>query len=132
HPRPDHEDHHIHLARRGPVLDGPMPNDLSSRELRPMNLRSRRRQTGQALVLFGVGLVAIVAMVGLIIDGGNAYAQQRTTQNGSDAAAEGGATLLARNVMSGAVGGVVQTPAQLDSAVLAAANREANAHGLQP
>jgi Flp pilus assembly protein TadG len=93
--------------------------------------RRPHREQGQALVLFGVGLVAVVFMVGLIIDGGNAYAQQRTTQNGSDAAAESGATMLARNLMAAASGGTVLTSAQLDGAVLAATNREATAHGLQ-
>ena len=81
---------------------------------------SRSRQRAQSLVLFVISLLAIMAMVGLIIDGGNAYAQQRSTQNGSDAAAEAGATILVRNVMAAAAGGTVLTSAQLDAAVLAA------------
>jgi len=42
------------------------------------------RQHGQTIVLFALGLAAVIAMVGLLIDGGNAYAQQRGTQNGAD------------------------------------------------
>lgn len=90
-----------------------------------------RGQDGQSLVIFVLALLAIIAMVGLIIDGGNAYVQQRTTQNGSDSASEAGATILVRNVMAAASGGTVLTSAQLDAAVLAAANRSAVAHGLQ-
>jgi Flp pilus assembly protein TadG len=94
--------------------------------------RHGSRPLGQTLVLFALALIAIVAMVGLVIDGGNAYAQQRSTQNGSDSAAEAGATILVRNVMAAAAGGTTMTAAQLDTAVLAAANRSAASHGLRP
>ncbi len=46
---------------------------------------------GQILVIFGVALVVIVAMVGLILDGGSAFAQRRSQQNASDLAAMAGA-----------------------------------------
>lgn len=87
---------------------------------------------GQSLVIFALALVAIIAMVGLIIDGGNAYAQQRATQNGSDSAAEAGTTILVRNVMAAAAGGTTMTAAQLDAAVLTATNRSATSHSLKP
>lgn len=54
----------------------------------------RKAQQGQALALMVVAMVAALAMVALIVDGGNAWAQQRITQNGSDAAANAGATVL--------------------------------------
>lgn len=60
-----------------------------------MNPHRRRSQSGQALVVMAVSILAIVAGVGLIIDGGNAWAQQRMTQAGDDAAAEAGAIVLA-------------------------------------
>ena len=50
------------------------------------------------LALFAIGLFAIVAMVALVIDGGNAYAHQRISQNGTDAAAQGGAVVLAERL----------------------------------
>jgi hypothetical protein len=56
----------------------------------------RRGQGGQALVIMVIAILAIVAGMGLIIDGGNAWAQQRMTQAGNDAAAEAGAVVLAR------------------------------------
>ncbi len=56
-----------------------------------------RHQAGQVLVLLALGIVAMLAMVGLIVDGGNAFAQQRNTQNGADSAADAGALVLAQN-----------------------------------
>jgi hypothetical protein len=76
-----------------------------------MILRSRDRR-GQTLVIFALALTALIAMVGLVVDGGNAFAQQRKTQNGADAAAEAGATELARRAI-----GVPGTDAQWDARV---------------
>jgi Flp pilus assembly protein TadG len=50
-----------------------------------------RRQRGQILVLFTLSLVAIIAMVGLVLDGGGAFAQRRGEQNAADLAALAGA-----------------------------------------
>lgn len=58
----------------------------------------RRRDSGQALVIMVLALVAMLAMSALVIDGGNAFVQQRVTQNGADAAAEAGALVLAQNL----------------------------------
>lgn len=85
-------------------------------------IQSRRnRQGGQALVLMVGGIIAMLAMVGLIVDGGSAFAHQRETQNGSDAAANAGAVLLAQGI-NGTV------PA--DSAVLAAVTSNASSNNL--
>lgn len=62
----------------------------------------RRRERGQILVIAALGLVAMIGMSALVLEGGNAYAQQRVTQNGADAAANAGATVLARR-LAGAV-----------------------------
>lgn len=58
--------------------------------------RSSKRsgQRGQILVLFVVALVAIIAGVGLVIDGGFAFAQRRNEQNAADLAAFAGANAL--------------------------------------
>lgn len=58
----------------------------------------RSRESGQALVLMVGVLLASVAMVGLIVDGGNVMSQQRVVQAGSDATAESGAVLLAQRL----------------------------------
>lgn len=63
---------------------------------------------GQILAIAAVGMVAVVAMVGLVVDGGYAWGQQRDTQNGSDAAAEAGAVQLVQFMAAGnwpAIGG---------------------------
>lgn len=59
-------------------------------------IRTHRDPTaaGQVLVIVAFGMVAFIAMVGLVIDGGNAWGQQRETQNGADAAAKAGATVM--------------------------------------
>lgn len=60
------------------------------------SLPNRSPQRGQTLVIMALAITALLAALALVIDGGNAYAQQRRTQNGVDAAAEAGATQLAR------------------------------------
>lgn len=69
--------------------------------------RTRRARTerGQVLVIVGVGMIAFIAMVGLVIDGGNAWGQQRETQNGADAAAKAGATVIQQSLTGGSVDG---------------------------
>ncbi len=56
---------------------------------------SRGAQGGQVAVLFALAAIAIVAIVGLAIDAGTSYVDQRTLQAGSDTAATAGASLLA-------------------------------------
>lgn len=56
----------------------------------------RHSSHGQALVIFAGGLVAILVGVGLVVDVGFAWAEQRNTQNGADAAARAGALVLAQ------------------------------------
>lgn len=87
--------------------------------------RRRRGNDGQTLVIFTMALVALLTMVALIIDGGNAFAQQRRTQNGVDAAAEAGTVELARRLV-----GLPGTDADWDGRVLAAVNATASANGL--
>ena len=51
----------------------------------------RRLEGGQILVLFALSLIGIIAMVGLVLDGGGAFAQRRGQQNAADLAALAGA-----------------------------------------
>ena len=44
-------------------------------------------ERGQVMVIFALALVAIVAMTGLVLDGGSAFVQRRDMQNVSDSAA---------------------------------------------
>jgi Flp pilus assembly protein TadG len=52
------------------------------------------RERGQILVIFVLALVAIIAGVGLVIDGGFAFAQRRAEQNAADLGAFAGANAL--------------------------------------
>jgi hypothetical protein len=48
---------------------------------------TKRRDDGQILVIFALALVAIVAMTGLVLDGGSTFVQRRDMQNVADSAA---------------------------------------------
>jgi len=74
---------------------------------------SRHRERGQILVLAVLGMIALIGGVALVLEAGNTYAQQRGVQNGADAAANAGATVLAQRL-----GGATKT----DADVLAAVN----------
>jgi len=54
-----------------------------------------RDQRGQVIVLLAGGMVALITIVGLAIDGGYAYAQRRAAQNATDLASLAGANQIA-------------------------------------
>ena len=62
-----------------------------------MNAQHSSRERGQILVLFALSLVAIIGMVGLVLDSGGAFAQRRTQQNAADVAALAAANDLIAN-----------------------------------
>lgn len=80
--------------------------------------------TGQILVIVGAGLTAMLLMVGLVIDGGLAWGHQRVTQNGTDAVALAGTTVLAQNAAG-------TSPKKTDGDVGCAIAAAATANGLQ-
>jgi hypothetical protein len=84
----------------------------------------RRSDRGQVLVIVALGLVTIVAMVGLVIDGGRAWTYQRDTQNGADAVAKAG-TVVVQHYLAGA-----DTPTPNDFDVACAAEAAAAANGV--
>ena len=84
--------------------------------------RVHRAARGQFLVIVAFGMVAIVAMVALVIDGGLLWARQRDTQNAADATAEAGAVMLMQNLA-----GVV--PAKGDADVAMAVSQAATENG---
>lgn len=81
------------------------------------SLRSAHREAGQMLVLFAGALVAIILVVGLVIDGGYAFAQRRNTQNAADFAALAGARIVAEWVTGDTTNG---TDANVKAAITAA------------
>jgi Putative Flp pilus-assembly TadE/G-like len=85
-----------------------------------------RHDRGQIIVILVGGIIAMFAMVGLIVDGGNAFANQRATQNGTDAAALAGATTLAQNLSP-----TGWSPVKSDADVNVAVGAAVTANGLQ-
>ena len=86
--------------------------------------RQRSSEEGQILVIVGVGLLAMIAMVGLVVDGGYAWGQQRQTQNGADAMANAGATVIAQNLK-----GAPKTGGDVDGSRVEAAYRVVEGDG---
>jgi hypothetical protein len=84
--------------------------------------RGHESERGQVLAIVGVGMIAFVLMVGVVIDGGHAWGEQRDTQNANDAAAEAGALKLAENLPYKAC---INDPAQCDGATPAPPNGNA-------
>jgi hypothetical protein len=66
------------LAMTRPSLRGP-------RQTAPVDRHGRER--GQLLAIFALAMIGLIAMVGLIIDGGDTALQRRDQQNVADAAA---------------------------------------------
>ena len=79
------------------------------------------RDHGQILVLAALAMVVIIGGVALVLEGGNAYANQRIAQNAADAVAHAGATVLAQRL-----GGTAKD----DGDVAAAMAELADANGL--
>ena len=70
------------------------------------------------LVLVALAIVAMLTVIGLVIDGGFVYAQQRGSQNGSDASSTAGALVIAHNLPFRALGQAgPKSDADVDAAV---------------
>ncbi len=92
--------------------------------LRSLARDRRAGERGQILVLFALGAVALIAMVGLVLDGGDTYGQRRDEQNGADLAAMAGA-----NAYMNQPGSVAARTAAAQSAAAAAATRNGYTNG---
>ena len=75
--------------------DVPPPALAIPTEPTAMHRSSNRQERGQIIVIAALGMVAFIGLVALVLEGGNAYAQQRVTQNTVDAAANAGAVVIA-------------------------------------
>jgi hypothetical protein len=62
---------------------------------------NRRHSAGQAIVVLALSMTVILGATAIVIDGGNAMAQQRGTQNATDSAAYAGTVVIAEE-MAGA------------------------------
>ena len=88
-------------------------------------LPGTRRESGQIIVIFALALVAIIGMVGLVIDGGGAFAQRRNEQKVADLAAVAGANAYMNATTNTSA---ARTTAAV-SAAQAAATRNGYTHG---
>ena len=61
-----------------------------------MNMKQHLRERGQALILIVFGIIAMVGLTALAIDGGRAFAERRHAQNAADTAALAAALKKAR------------------------------------
>jgi len=77
--------------------------------------RGTRDERGQAIVILALAVTGVLAMSALLIDGGNAMAQQRGTQNAADAAAYAGASEILQNIA-----GTSRSDADVSAAIQAA------------
>jgi Flp pilus assembly protein TadG len=84
---------------------------MKSRKATPRPLLLREEQ-GQAIVLMAVSIAVLLVITALVIDGGNAMAHQRATQNGTDASSLAGASVLVQKM-----GGATRTDADVSQAV---------------
>ncbi len=66
---------------------------------------SWRTPRGQMIVIFAITVTVIIMVVGLVVDGGNALAQRRGTQNAADFAALAGARVIAERIGGDLVNG---------------------------
>jgi hypothetical protein len=76
---------------------------------------SRRKSSGQALAVMTLCVAVVLAATAVVIDGGNAMAQQRGTQNAVDAAALAGAVVIAERM-----GGASRDDSDVEAAMEAA------------
>ena len=75
------------------------PSLHAEKEGRNVNAgRDDHAPRGQIIVIFAVALIAIISIGALILEGGQAFAQQRIAQNGADAAANAGAVVIAQHL----------------------------------
>ena len=86
---------------------------------------ARRGERGQILIMFVLAIMVIVGVVGVVLDGGAAYAQRRAEQGVSDLAAMSGATAFL-NV----VGDYTVKNAAAEAAALSIAAQNGYTHGL--
>ncbi|HEX3428603.1 MAG TPA: pilus assembly protein TadG-related protein [Candidatus Limnocylindrales bacterium] len=77
-----------------------MPDKAASRRT---EIRSRER--GQIIVVFALGLTAMILALGLVVDGGYAWAQRRAAQNAADLASLAGTRIVALKLAGATVDG---------------------------
>lgn len=86
-----------------------------------LRFRTGRRSRGQMLVIVALSMVALLAMTGLVIDGGLAFTVRRQVQNAADAASLAGTRVLGADLRARALN-IPKPFANPDAAVCTAIN----------
>ncbi len=68
-----------------------------------------KREEGQSIIIVAFALIALVALLALVVDAGNAYVQERQFQNAVDAGSQAGAIALAQNKNNGQVASAINS-----------------------
>jgi hypothetical protein len=71
-----------------------------------------RSERGQIFPVFALGLVTLVLVAGVVVDGGYAYAQRRLTQNAADFAAMAGTRIIGQKLTGRPIGAGTATNVQ--------------------
>ncbi len=87
--------------------------------------KHHKSESGQAIFLIAFGLVALLGMTSLAIDGGRVYSDRRKAQNTADTSAFAGALLIAQSNS----GDPYNLPGSTENAVEAAAKARAISNG---
>jgi Flp pilus assembly protein TadG len=90
-----------------------------------MNEKSIRGESGQALIIMVFGMIALLIVAGLAIDGGTAFMERRHVQNAADAASLAGARRLAEAMCS------ADSPDAADAAIYAEVISYADRNGVK-
>jgi hypothetical protein len=96
---------------------------FSARQKMKRQIRFLKSEQGQSIVIVAAALVALLALAGLAIDGGNLFLQRRNTQNAADAAALAGTRVLAQAICN--------DPNATDGAIATTVNHYAQLNGIQ-
>jgi len=92
---------------------------------------THKSQSGQIWVIFAVGLVALIGMAGIVIDGGRAYADQRSLEAAAEAGAHAGAFLMSQkwNGEAGNYGSLTDAEVRATAQAFAQYNGWSSANG---
>jgi Putative Flp pilus-assembly TadE/G-like len=71
-----------------------------------MLTQDQEKERGQSIVIIAFIVVVLLALVAVVVDVGNAYAQRRVVQNAVDSAAMAGVTVLTEGLINGDPSGV--------------------------
>jgi Putative Flp pilus-assembly TadE/G-like len=62
---------------------------------------NQEKERGQSIIVIAFVVVVLLALVAVVVDVGNAYAQRRVVQNAVDSAAMAGVTVLTEGLLNG-------------------------------